>query len=59
MTTIVTVAALGCSTTPRYFLILDIVCLVPMTLHFAYISATYRDTYYLALLIVSLTWRGS
>ncbi|HNJ77238.1 MAG TPA: GGDEF domain-containing protein, partial [Azospira sp.] len=55
---IVTVAALGYSTTPRYFLILDIVCLVPMTLHFAYISATYRDTYYLALLIVSLTWQG-
>ena len=58
MTTIVTVAALGYSTTPRYFLILDIVCLIPMTLHFAYISATYRDTYYLALLIVSLTWQG-
>lgn len=57
MSTVVTVAALGYSTTPKYFLTLNIVCLMPMTLHFAYISATYQDTYYLALVVVSLIWQ--
>lgn len=57
MTTIVTVAALGYSTTPKYFLTLNMVCLAPMTIHFAYIGAIYQDTYYLALIIVSLAWQ--
>ncbi len=57
MTTIVTVAALGYSTTPKYFLTLDIVCLGPMTIHFAYMAAIYQDAYYLVLTILSLAWQ--
>lgn len=57
MTTIVTVAALGYSTTPKYFLTLDIVCLGPMTIHFAYMATLYQDAYYLVLTILSLAWQ--
>ncbi len=54
----VMVATLGYTAMPLYYLVLDGVSLLPLTLHFALTYAATRDQYYLLLLVVAVVWQA-
>ena len=57
LSTMVTVGALGYAAMPSYYLIINVVSLVPLSVKFAYQFAAYSDRYYLLLAVMSLTWQ--
>lgn len=57
LSTLVTVGALGYAAMPAYYIILDIVCLVPLSAKFAYELLADGNNYYLLLLAMSVTWQ--
>lgn len=57
LSTLVTVGALGYAAMPAYYIIIDAVSLVPLTLKFAYQAQAQGDSFYLLLLVVSVAWQ--
>lgn len=57
LSTLVTVGALGYAAMPAYYLIINAVSLVPLSLKFAFQLLTLGDNYYLLLLVLAVTWQ--
>lgn len=57
LSTLVTVGTLGYAAMPAYYLIIDVVSLVPLSVKFAYQLLTSGDNYYLLLLVLAVTWQ--
>ncbi len=57
LSTLVTVGTLGYAAMPAYYLIINAVSLVPLSLKFAYQLLTLGDNYYLLLLVLAVTWQ--
>lgn len=57
LSTLVTVGALGYAAMPAYYLIINAVSLVPLSLKFAYQLLTLGDNFYLLLLVLAVTWQ--
>lgn len=58
LSTLVTVGALGYAAMPAYYLILDAVSLIPLSIKFAICALSSGDRYYLLLLVLSLIWQS-
>jgi diguanylate cyclase (GGDEF)-like protein len=58
MSTLVTVAALGYTVMPPYYLTLALVSMVPMTLHFLQTFLQRGESYYLILVVVAVVWQA-
>lgn len=58
LSTLVTVGTLGYAAMPAYYLVLNFVSLVPLSIKFAYQLVTYEDNYYLLLLALTITWQA-
>lgn len=57
MSTLVTIAALGYSVMPPYYLILALLTMMPMTVHFLYTFLQDGERYYLILFVMALLWQ--
>lgn len=57
LSTLVTVGTLGYAAMPAYYLVINVVSLVPLSAKFAYQLLTLGDNYYLLLLILAVTWQ--
>lgn len=57
LSTLVTVGALGYAAMPAYYIIINAVSLVPLTLKFAYQSLAHGDRFYPLLLAISVVWQ--
>lgn len=58
MSTLVTVGALGYAAMPAYSITLNVVGLLPISLHFAQIAVVHGDRYYFQLAAVSVVWQA-
>lgn len=57
LSTLVTVGTLGYAAMPSYYIILNVVSLVPLSAKFAHQLFVYGDKYYLLLLLMAVTWQ--
>lgn len=57
LSTLVTVGALGYAAMPVYYLILNVVSMVPLTVKFVYQYVTLGDSFYLLLVAMSVIWQ--
>ncbi len=57
MATLVTVAALGYTVMPPYYLTLALVSIIPMTLHFLQTFLQKGESYYLVLFLLAALWQ--
>lgn len=57
LSTLVTVGTMGYAAMPAYYIIIDAVSLVPLTLKFGYQALAQGNSFYLLLLAVSVAWQ--